>query len=151
MASRLGVMDILGKLVGEKAAPAITRQLPADIRSAYLVVGFQPKYFESNLDELAAVVESDNQLSAAGPLGTLPLTVIRHGTPDLFARMPAEQAKQAERVWQELQVELSRLSSNSQLLVAQNSGHGIQIDQPDMVVDAIRQMVGAVRDTSPSG
>jgi pimeloyl-ACP methyl ester carboxylesterase len=44
-----------------------------------------------------------------------------------------------------LQVELSRLSSNSRLLVAERSGHGIQIDQPDIVVDAIRQIVEAVR------
>lgn len=145
LASRLGVLNLLGKLMGEKAAPPIVRQLPPEIRPVYLAVGFQSKYFDSNLDELAAAVESDKQLSATGSLGAVPLTVIRHGVPDLFARMPAEQARQAEQVWQELQAELSRLSSNSRLLVAERSGHGIQIDQPDIVVDAIRQIVEAVR------
>ncbi|HNN14879.1 MAG TPA: alpha/beta hydrolase, partial [Anaerolineales bacterium] len=91
------------------------------------------------------------QLSATGSLGDIPLTVIRHGIPDLFASMPAEQSRQAEIVWQELQMELGTLSSNSQLMVAEKSGHGIQIDQPDIVVDAIRQMVASIRSASVSG
>ena len=42
-------------------------------------------------------------------------------------------------------MELAGLSSNSRMLVAEKSGHGIQIDQPGLVVDAIRQMVEATR------
>ena len=145
LTSRLGALNLLGKLMGEKATPPIVMQLPPQIRALYLAVGFQPKYFESNLGELAASVESDRQLGASGPLGAVPLTVIRHGIPDLFSRMPAEQARQAELVWQELQTELSRLSSNSRLLVAERSGHGIQIDQPEIVVESIRQTVEFVR------
>ena len=116
-------------------------KLPPEIRSTYLEVGFQPKYFQSNLDELAASAESDKQLAATGSLGNVPLVVIRHGIPDLFSSMPASQAKHAEQVWQELQTDLASLSSNSQLLVAEKSGHGIQVDQPEIVIEAIRQMV----------
>lgn len=148
LASRLGVLNLLGQLMGEKVAPPIVMKLPPEIRTAYLEVGFQPKYFQSNLDELAAIGESDRQLSATGSLGNIPLTVIRHGIPDLFAGMPVEQAKRAEVVWQELQAELARLSSNSQILVAEKSGHGIQIDQPGLVVNAIRQMVQTIRGVS---
>ena len=106
--------------------------------------------FRSNLDELAASVESDKQLSTTGSLGNIPLTVIRHGIPDLFASMPDEQAKHSEKVWQELQADLAKLSSNSRMLVAEKSGHGIQIDQPSLVVDTIKQMVETVRRDSPS-
>lgn len=150
LASRLGALQLLGKLAGEKAAPPMVMKLPPEIRTTYLEVGFQPKYFRSNLDELAASEESDRQVGATGSLGSIPLTVIRHGIPDLFASMPGEQAKQAEIVWQELQAELASLSSNSQILVAEKSGHGIQIDQPGLVVDAIRQMVETVRSASTS-
>ena len=83
---------------------------------------------------------------AAGSLGSLPLTVIRHGIPDLFVRMPVEQARQAERIWQELQMELTHLSSNSNVLVAEKSGHAIQIDQPDLVIEVIRQILVKARD-----
>lgn len=150
LASRLGVLNLLGRLMGEKAAPPIVMKLPHEIRPAYLEVGFQSKYFQSNLDELAASAESDKQLSVTGSLGNIPLTVVRHGIPDLFASMPAEQAKQSEQVWQELQADLVKLSSNSQMFVAEKSGHGIQIDQPSIVVDVIRQMVETVRRISPS-
>ena len=125
-------------------------KLPSEVRPIYLEVGFQPKYFQSNLDELAASAESDMQLNATGSLGNIPLTVIRHGIPDLFANMPAEQARQSEQTWQELQADLAKLSSNSQMLVAEKRGHGIQIDQPGLVVDTIRQMVETIRRISTS-
>ncbi len=150
LASRLGLLNVLGKLMGEKAAPPIVMKTPSEIRTTYLEVGFQPKYFQSNLDELAASRESDKQLSVSGSLGNIPLIVLRHGIPDLFAGMPVEQAKQAEIVWQELQAELANLSSNSQMIVAEKSGHGIQIDQPRLVVDAVLQMVESVRRVSTS-
>lgn len=145
LASRLGALALLGKLMGANVTPPITEKLPAGLKPIYLEVGYQPKYFESNLDELAACTKSDEQLSVTGPLGDIPLTVIRHGIPDLFARMPAEQAKQAEQIWQEMQTELANLSTNSRMLVAEQSGHGIQVDQPDLVVEAIREMVEMVR------
>jgi pimeloyl-ACP methyl ester carboxylesterase len=150
LASRMGALKLLGKLMGEKATPPIVMKLPSEIRPMYLEVGFQPKYFRSNLDELSAITESDKQLSATGSLGSIPLTVIRHGIPDLFANFPPEQAKQSEQVWQELQSELVKLSSNSRILVANKSGHGIQIDQPGLVVDVITQMVDTIRRDSSS-
>lgn len=145
LASRAGALNLLGRMMGEKAAPPTVSRLPAELRATYLSVGYQPKYFQSNLDELAAIAESDRQVSASGSLGSLPLIVVRHGIPDLFARMPADQAVRAEQVWQDLQADLARLSSNSQLLVAEKSGHGIQTDQPELVIAAIRQMTEAVR------
>jgi pimeloyl-ACP methyl ester carboxylesterase len=150
LVSRMGALSLFGKLLGEKAIPPIAKKLPPEILPKYLAVGFQAKYWESNLDELAAIAESDQQVGAAGALGNLPLVVIRHGLPDLFASMPAEQAKQAEIVWQELQAELTKLSSNSKMLIAEKSGHGIQIDQPSFVVEIIRQMVEDIRAAAPS-
>jgi pimeloyl-ACP methyl ester carboxylesterase len=47
--------------------------------------------------------------------------------------------------WQERQTELLRLSSNSQHLFAENSGHNIQVEEPDVAVAAILQMVKQVR------
>jgi pimeloyl-ACP methyl ester carboxylesterase len=143
-ASKAGALNLLGRMMGEKAAPPTVSKLPAELRTMYLSVGYQPKYFQNNLDELAAIAESDQQVSASGNLGSLPLIVVRHGIPDLFARMPADQAIKAEQVWQELQTDLTRLSSNSQLIVADKSGHAIQNDQPELVVDAIRQMADTV-------
>lgn len=150
LAARLRVLALLGKLMGAQATPPVVEKLPPQIQPVYLAVGFQPKYFQSNLDELAAASESDAQLRAAGELGQLPLTVIRHGLPDLFAGMPPAQAQRAEQTWQALQLELAQLSASGRLLVAEGSGHAIQIDQPGLVVGAIRQLVEAIRGASSS-
>jgi pimeloyl-ACP methyl ester carboxylesterase len=41
------------------------------------------------------------------------------------------------REWRKMQEELAHLSSNGSHLVVQGSGHDIQIDKPEAVVDAI--------------
>lgn len=47
--------------------------------------------------------------------------------------------------WQEWQTELLQLSSNSQQLFAENSGHNIQVDEPDAAVTAIVKMITMLR------
>jgi len=49
--------------------------------------------------------------------------------------------------WQAWQTELLQLSSNSQHLFAENSGHNIQADEPSAAVAAIVQMVEQTRQT----
>ena len=51
--------------------------------------------------------------------------------------------------WQGMQTELLRLSSDSHRLVADESGHNVQIDQPAAAVGAIVQMVDRVRRATP--
>jgi pimeloyl-ACP methyl ester carboxylesterase len=43
--------------------------------------------------------------------------------------------------WQEIQLDLTKLSSNSQYIIAENSGHLIPLEQPDLIVSAVRQLV----------
>jgi pimeloyl-ACP methyl ester carboxylesterase len=74
------------------------------------------------------------QAAAVKSFGDLPLIV-------LTARLNNNQG------WQEWQTELLQLSSNSQHLFAENSGHNIQVEEPDAAVAAILQMVEQVRET----
>lgn len=145
LASRLGVPRLLSVLPADRIAPPFVRALPPELRSAYPTVAFRPAFFRANLDELAAVETSDRQVAGAGSLGEIPLTVVRHGVPSMFAGMPRRHAERAEQVWQELQDSLARVSSRSRLLVAATSGHRIQVDQPDLVAGAIEEMLEMVR------
>lgn len=43
-----------------------------------------------------------------------------------------------------MQVELAALSSNSQHIIAEKSGHSIALQQPELVVEVIRQLVNGV-------
>jgi pimeloyl-ACP methyl ester carboxylesterase len=60
----------------------------------------------------------------------------------IFHRMVAIRVIQ---LVQDVQRDLAGLSSRSRHIVAHESGHHIQLDQPDVVIDAIRQVVEAVR------
>jgi pimeloyl-ACP methyl ester carboxylesterase len=40
---------------------------------------------------------------------------------------------------------VARLSSNGKIFVVPNSGHWIQLDQPQVVIDAIREVLQSVR------
>ena len=56
-----------------------------------------------------------------------------------------ELARQMEDTWLVLQNELAALSSNSEHVIARESHHYIQRDQPDLVIAAINRMVALVR------
>ncbi len=45
----------------------------------------------------------------------------------------------------EAQTRLAGFSSNSELLVAEQSGHAIMWDEPDLVVAAVRKLIAATR------
>ena len=49
------------------------------------------------------------------------------------------------REWGKMQEELAHLSSNGSHIVAKGSGHDIQIDHREAVVDAIREVVGKAK------
>ena len=72
-----------------------------------------------------------------GELGDVPLIVITHGIP-----FTGGQAK-LEEGWTAAQQRLASLSSNSELLVAEQSGHAIMWDEPDLVIDAVRRLVAS--------
>jgi pimeloyl-ACP methyl ester carboxylesterase len=53
--------------------------------------------------------------------------------------------QQFQSAWTELQQDLLRLSSNSSQIVATGSGHYVQVDRPDLVINAIHTLVAEAR------
>jgi len=91
------------------------------------------------------------EAAAASPMRPLPLVVLTHGRPwDWPAGYPAADL---EAAWLPLQQHLAALVPDGRLIIAEQSGHFIPGDQPDLVIAAIRQVVEAVRDPStwPTG
>lgn len=101
----------------------------------------RPGEYSAALDDLASLdkVEPAMRLSRGfGTLGSRPLAVITHGLafPGPFAVL--------EEGWSAGQARLAALSSAGELIVAKNSNHMIQHDEPDLVVDVIRRIHDAV-------
>jgi len=93
-----------------------------------------------NEAEAAAQQENSAQVRSLGPLSDLPLVVLSHD-PDKV-RFPGNLTDPVNREWANMQEELAHLSSNGSHVVVKGSGHDIQIDKPEAVVDAIRKVVG---------
>jgi pimeloyl-ACP methyl ester carboxylesterase len=73
---------------------------------------------------------------------TLPLVVLVHGRPIQGPkRMSEATASGRERLWKELQEDLANRSTLGALRVAEQSGHNIHLDQPELVVQAIREVL----------
>jgi pimeloyl-ACP methyl ester carboxylesterase len=51
--------------------------------------------------------------------------------------------------WSEMQNEIASLSQNSIHRVVQDTGHNIQMERPDVVIEAIEELVAAIRENAP--
>jgi pimeloyl-ACP methyl ester carboxylesterase len=125
MLARFGIVRLLVKL------PGIAPSLPPN-EEAYYPLYIRPQSFQATDNEYQGMPAAGAQAAAVKSFGDLPLIV-------LTAKL------NNDSVWQEWQTELLQLSSNSQHLFAENSGHNIQAEQPDAAVAAIVKMVELVR------
>ena len=118
--------------------------LPADLAARWL-----PDFWGGNPEGIA-LEESEDQVRNARPLPEVPLIVIVHGDarqdPHLIpAGWPGEVL---DPIWQELVAKQAELVPGGRLVVAEQSDHGIPFVQPELVVDAVREEIEAVRDPS---
>jgi pimeloyl-ACP methyl ester carboxylesterase len=95
--------------------------------------------------ELKAFPESAAETAATGPLDDMPLAVLSHDPDKPSSELPPDLAKPTNGVWEKMQEELAHLSTRGTQIIAQNSAHYIQIDRPDVVVDAVRKVVEQAR------
>lgn len=88
-------------------------------------------------------------LRAANPLGPIPLAVLAHAVP--FAVPPDVEAtygftsEALEAVMLEANQAMATLAPRARFFLASTSGHEIQRDQPELVAEAVRQVVTGVR------
>jgi pimeloyl-ACP methyl ester carboxylesterase len=95
--------------------------------------------------ELKAISESAAQAATTGSLGELPLAVLSSDPDKPDADLPEDLVKPTSDAWQQMQEELSHLSTRGTRVIAKNSGHYIQLDRPDIVIEAVHNMVNQSR------
>jgi pimeloyl-ACP methyl ester carboxylesterase len=101
----------------------------------HILAGVNPVEHE----ELAAL--RAERARSEHPLGDLPLVVIARGVPDESgphaATMEAEHRKDHAAV--------ATMSRRGKLVIATHSGHHVQLEEPELVVSAIREVIAAGR------
>jgi pimeloyl-ACP methyl ester carboxylesterase len=91
--------------------------------------------------ELKAISESAAQAATTGSLGDLPLAVLSSDPVKPDSDLPEDLVKPTSDAWQQMQEELSHLSTRGTRVIAKNSGHYIQLDRPDLVIEAVHHVV----------
>lgn len=149
-AARLGLARVVSSLVGVGAlgvarglVRAVSRgglsrddegilapiwKLPPEARQALKRLWTQPKFFEALGSQIESICVSAAETLDAGRAGygDLPLVTISSTDPGDY-RLRQQEA-------------LARLSTRGRHIVASNSGHWIPLEQPQLVVDVIRDI-----------
>jgi pimeloyl-ACP methyl ester carboxylesterase len=100
-----------------------------------------------NID-FAAAADLMRQTAKTKPLRPLPLYVLSRGLPIALPAggLPADFPLDLENAWRAGQNQLAALLPDSQHRIACKSEHYIQVEQPRLVVDAVRQVVRSVQE-----
>lgn len=143
LVGRTGIFALNPKLVPAEDLSKLPGQTVEQIRG---VLAASDSHLETTLDETLNVITARTQ--PVSTLGDLPLTVISHGRLDANAVPPSlgpEVREEYERAWQELQREITALSTQGRQIVAERSGHNVIFDQPELVIQCILEMIGSTR------
>ena len=115
----------LERLVGE------VRKLPPEIHPVVQALWCQPKCFQAMADQLRMLEDATASAAEVTSLGDVPLVVISSAdqTPDVTASHHV----------------LARMSSQGHVVLASKSGHWVPYDEPELIVETIREVVETVR------
>jgi pimeloyl-ACP methyl ester carboxylesterase len=126
------------------------QRLPVRVRGAVTTLG-HPRQILAVRDEGRVVKTTEDQVRARLSLGDIPLVVITHGRPlEAGVGLTEEDAVVAEDAWQRTQRATLHVSTRSRLVVAENAGHLIQFDAPELIVEAVEGLVRSARGDSSS-
>jgi len=128
----------------------VSDQLPKATQETYQALfAMDTKSLETIIAEQNGIKANLAQVGAARitTLGNIPLIVLSAGQSELLpsANISPAVIQQKEQVWQQLQIELTMLSPQGKQVVASQSEHYIQLAQPQLVIDAIEQVVADAR------
>jgi pimeloyl-ACP methyl ester carboxylesterase len=149
--ARLGIARLISVLVG-LGAPGLARssvslmtggalaeaermiapvsKLPSELRPIIAAFWTQPKFFDAIVSQAESLPRSAAQVAATGAYGDIPLVVLS------ASGLCPSRVREHEA--------LANLSSQGKHIVASKSGHWIQLDEPDLVVESIREVVESV-------
>jgi len=142
------LMRILDALAPESSGPA-------DVRAAAAATLYQTPYCQAASEEMQALAAVTGRPGTPAALGDLPLIVLTAGmtAEEEYAQLPESVRSMVSldllaKVYaahQEAQRGLAGLSTRGKQVIATESGHYIQWDQPELVIDAVRDVMDEVR------
>ncbi|GFE82735.1 hypothetical protein GCM10011487_47350 [Steroidobacter agaridevorans] len=128
--------------------PEVAKVLPApspDDKNYALLKGWRDGPDLSGSREWVDLKKNAELVRATGSLGDRPLIVLSASPTWNDPYAPDDVEPLIKAVSQRLSADLATLSTNSKHIVASKAGHNIQADEPQLVTDAILDVVAQVR------
>ena len=119
-AAGAGGRHVLGRVTEEVG------KMPREIWPIIAAHWSSPDYYRGMCSHVEAVPDTVREMQAAGPIHDIPVLVL---TPGKSTPLSVEH--------------LDSIGDNVQQVIAQASAHWIHLDEPDLVIDSIREMVTA--------
>jgi len=141
-------MEELWKMMGEPKIESPFDRLPKKFQEQRIWAMRQPKFLLADngpywADEFAAMY-ADSLYS----LGNKPIYVLSNGR-DAFSKNTDSAMKAIWLEKLEQKEKMSNLSSNSKHIITTKSGHEIHLEEPELVINAIKEVIIAVRTGKP--
>jgi CubicO group peptidase (beta-lactamase class C family)/pimeloyl-ACP methyl ester carboxylesterase len=149
--------EVVGMVLVDALSEKVRTGLTLEQWKLYANFGFTKptpgleKYKDIETLDVNASLDQMEQAATAKPLRPMPLFVLTQGQPfDLspWQPLPADFPGALNRAWHTAQDELATLTPNAKHKIASKSSHYIQAQEPQLVIDAIKQVVEAVRNGS---
>ena len=125
--STIGVLRLFGVSFGQSI-----ESLAPSVRQFARATSFRAAGYQTAADEIIHIRQSASEVRSSRRTLTIPVLVITGG-------------RGADENWRQLQRDQASLSERGCLMIAQESGHVVSVDQPEVVVDAIRIVVETAR------
>lgn len=125
--STIGVLRLSGVSFGQPI-----ESLAPSVRQFAQATRFRAAGYQAAADEIIDVRQSAEEVRSSRRKLTIPVLVVTG-------------ARGADENWRRLQRDQASLSERGCLIIAQQSGHVVAVDQPEVVVDAIRTVVETAR------
>ncbi len=125
--STLGVLRLLGVSFGQPV-----ESLAPSVRPFARATRFRAAGYRAAADEIVHIHESASEVRRSRRTLTVPVLVVTG-------------ARGSDERWRRLQQDQASLSDRACLVLARESGHVVAIEQPAIVVDAIRNVVETAR------
>jgi pimeloyl-ACP methyl ester carboxylesterase len=116
----------------------IPAAMPADVAATAQSFASSRRNVMAIRSELAHFRESAKQLRIAAKLPEVPVVVVSHRSDKTDS---SGVAAQREKIWQELQHDLFCRAAHGKHVIAATADHHVHLREPELIVDAIRNMV----------
>jgi pimeloyl-ACP methyl ester carboxylesterase len=115
---------------------------PPEIAAIKRAIACRSQAYRTAYQQRSAFAESTTEIRDLGSLGDLPLVVIARDADRPPTDLTDRLFPKREQHWNKLQRKLVEVSREATYIVARGSGHDVPLKRPDVIVAALRTMLG---------